>query len=74
MNEIKRQSELSKEAAELSKKIDAEKANNKTLRGFLESDIRFNRDTTINASDVKRSSERLARLERERERTLSKLK
>lgn len=72
MKEITKAAEAAKEAAELSKKIDAEKSRNKQFQGYLQSDIVNKRDTTKNANEVKRSSERLEKLERDRQKALNR--
>lgn len=74
MNEIKKRTEAAKEAAELSKKVDAEKRRNKRLEGYLKRDIERGCDTAKSASDLKYSSKNLEKLDRERQRALDKLK
>lgn len=74
MNEIKKRTEAAKEAAERSKKVDAEKRRNKRLEGYLKRDIERGRDTAKSASDLKYSSKNLEKLDRERQRALDKLK
>lgn len=74
MNEISKKTEAAKEAAEISKKIDAEKRRNERLKGYLEGDIKNGRDTGKSASDLKYSSNYLAELNRERQRALDKMK
>lgn len=74
MNEIGKRTEAAKEAAEISKKVDAENRRNKRLEGYLRNDIERGRDTSKSASDLKSSSNYLEKLERERKRALDKLK
>ena len=74
MNEIGRRTEAAKEAAEISKKVDAENRRNKRLEGYLRNDIERGRDTSKSASDLKSSSNYLEKLDRERKRALDKLK
>lgn len=74
MNEIGKRTEAAKEAAEISKKVDAEKRRNKRLEGYLKNDIERGRDTSKSASDLKSSSNYLEKLDRERKRALDKLK
>lgn len=73
MNEVRKRTDAAKEAAELSKKIDAEKRRNKRLEGYLKNDIDRGRDTGKSASDLKSSSRQLEKLDRERKRALDKM-
>ena len=74
MNEIGKRTEAAKEAAEISKKVDAENRRNKRLEGYLRNDIERGWDTSKSASDLKSSSNYLEKLDRERKRALDKLK
>lgn len=74
MNEIKKTTEAAKEAAEASKKFDAEKRRHKRLEGYLKGDIDKRRDTTKSSNDLKYSSKYLEELDRDRKRALDKLK
>ena len=74
MNEIGKRTEAAKEAAEISKKVDAENRRNKRLEGYLRNDIERGRDTSKSACDLKSSSNYLEKLDRERKRALDKLK
>lgn len=74
MNEIKRNAEAAKKAAELSKKIETEKRRNERLKGYLEGDIKNGRDTTKSALDLKYSSKYLSQMEKERQKELDKMK
>lgn len=60
--------ETAKKIAEVSKKLDSAKRELKTKRGFLEGDIRFNRDTTLSAIDVKYAAKRVESLQKELDR------
>lgn len=74
MNEIEKKAKAGKEAAEISKKIDAEKRLNKLRSDILVKDIKNGRDTTKSAIDLKYSSKRLESLEKDRQRALNKMK
>ncbi len=60
--------ERAKKIAEVSKKLNSANGELKTKRGYLESDIRFNRDTTLSASDVKYAAKRVESLQKELDR------
>lgn len=74
MNDIEKRVKADKEVADLSKKCDTEKRQNKQLEEYLKRDIARGRDTAKSASDLKYSSRRLERLEKERQRALDKMK
>lgn len=60
--------ETAKKIAEVSKKLDSANRELKNKRGYLESDIRFNRDTTLSANDVKYAAKRVESLQKELDR------
>lgn len=62
--------EKAKKIAELTKKIESAKSEVKRYSGFLESDIRFDRDTTQSRIDLKYASRRLESLQKERDRLM----
>ncbi len=57
--------EKAKKIAEITRKIESAKRDLDGKKGYLESDIRFKRDTTNSASDVKYATRRLESLQRE---------
>lgn len=64
--------EKAKKLAELSRKADRARSDVKHAREHLESDIRFNRDTTLSSNEVKSASKRLQSLETELDRPIYK--
>lgn len=60
--------EKAKKVAELAKKIESAKREVKQYSEFLDSDIRFSRDTTRNASNLKYAVERQKTLQKELDR------
>ncbi len=60
--------EKAKKFAEVSKELDSAKRELKTKQKYLESDIRFHRDTTLSANDVKYAARRVESLQRELDR------
>ncbi len=59
------ETEKAKKAAEISKKLDSAKRDLSAKKKYLESDIRFGRDTTLSASKVKYAANRVDALQRE---------
>ena len=57
--------ETAKKIAEVSKKLESAKRDLETKRKYLESDIRFDRDLTRNASEVKYAARRMESLQKE---------
>lgn len=57
--------EKAKKIAEISKKLESAKRELKAKRDYLESDIRFKRDTTSSSIDVKYAARRVEALQRE---------
>lgn len=60
--------ETAKKIAELSKKLDSAKRDLEHKRKYLESDIRFHRDTTLNANAVESAAKRVEYLQKELDR------
>lgn len=60
--------EKAKKAAELAKKFESAKKEVKQYSEYLDSDIKFGRDTTRNASNLKYAVERQKTLQKELDR------
>lgn len=62
--------ETAKKIAEISKKLDSAKSDLEHKRKYLESDIRFSRDTTLSSNDVKYAARRVESLQKELDRLM----
>lgn len=62
--------ETAKKIAEISKKLDSAKRDVEHKRKYLESDIRFSRDTTLSANEVKYATRRAESLQKELDRLM----
>ena len=62
--------ETAKKIAEISKKLDSAKRDLEHKRKYLESDIRFNRDTTLSSNAVEYAAKRVESLQKELDRLI----
>lgn len=62
--------ETAKKIAEISKKLESAKRDLGHKRKYLESDIRFNRDTTLSANAVEAAAKRVESLQKELDRLM----
>lgn len=62
--------EKAKKIAELSRKLDSAKRDLEHKRRYLESDIRFNRDTTLSSNAVEYAANRVKSLQKELDRLI----